>query len=96
MEQLWDWGFWLVLIVLFMALVYVPQWTARRRRKQQEASLAVGDRIVTIGGFMGTLVYLNSEENLARIALADNVVVDILPGAISGKRVAEQKEPPKE
>ncbi len=96
MGSVGDWVFWLVLIVMFIAFIYLPQFTTQRRRKRQEAELAVGDHIVTIGGLMGTLVYLNPQENLARIALADNVVVDILPGAISGKRVAEQKERPEE
>ncbi len=94
--QIGDWIVWLVLIVAFIAVIYLPRLLAQRRRSQQEAGLTVGDHIVTIGGLLGTLVYLNLEENLARIALADNVVVDILPGAISGKRVVEQKEPAKE
>ena len=86
-----SWLFWVILIVGSVAFLYVPQYMARRRQKKREEDLTVGDHVMTIGGFIGDLVYLDFEKNLARIRLADNLIVDILPGAISGKR-AEQPE----
>jgi preprotein translocase YajC subunit len=89
-----SWLFWIILIVGSLVFLYVPQLMARRRQKKREEELAVGDRVMTIGGFIGELVYLNFKTNLARIRLADNLIVDILPGAISGKRVeVEEVEP---
>jgi preprotein translocase YajC subunit len=84
-----SWLFWVVLIVGSVLFLYVPQYMARRRQKKREEDLAVGDHVMTIGGFIGDLVYINFEENIARIRLAENVVVDIIPGAISGKRAKE-------
>jgi preprotein translocase subunit YajC len=46
----------------------------------------VGDRILTIGGFIGTLTYIDFEDNIARVKLADGVEVQMVPRAISGKR----------
>ena len=92
MGQGTDWVFWIVMMVLIIVFLYVPQWMARRRRQQQEKALAVGDRIITIGGFMGTLTRYDREANVARIRLAEGVEVDILPGAISGKQTAREDE----
>jgi len=92
METFVDWAFWIVLLVMFILLAYVPRWTARRQRKQQESELEIGDQVLTIGGLMGTLVYFNPDENLARVRIADGVIVDMLPGAISGKRGPEVGE----
>jgi preprotein translocase YajC subunit len=77
---------------MFILFIYVPQWQARKRRQQQEADLEIGDQVMTIGGLIGTLTYFDPDENIARIRLAEDVVVDILPGAISGKRVKEDDQ----
>ena len=92
MGELSDWIFWLFLIGMFIFFIYVPQWQARKRRQQQEADLEIGDQVMTIGGLIGTLTYFSADENIARIRLTENVVVDILPGAISGKRVTKDEK----
>jgi preprotein translocase subunit YajC len=81
-----DLTFWIIVIVGLGVFMFLPQWMARRRQKQREADLRVGDRVVTIGGFIGQLTYLDLESNTARIKLAEGVELSILPGAISGKR----------
>jgi preprotein translocase subunit YajC len=81
-----DLTFFIVLLVGLGVFMFLPQWMARRRQKQREANLKVGDRVVTIGGFIGVITYLSFENNLARIRLAEGVELEILPGAISGKR----------
>jgi len=78
--------FWGVLIVMMVVFMFLPQYMNRRRTKQREKDLAVGDGVITIGGFMGELTYLDWEGNLARIKLAEGVEISILPSAISGKR----------
>ncbi len=92
MGQGGDWLFWIVMMALIVVFLYVPQWMARRRRQQQERELAVGDRIITIGGLIGTLTRYDREANIARIRLAEGVEVDILPGAISSRRVPHEGE----
>ena len=85
-------GFWIILIGASVVFLYLPQMMSRNRRKKQEQELQVGDHVMTIGGFIGDLVYINLEKNLARIRLAEGIVVEILPGAISGKRAEEPEE----
>ncbi len=92
MGQGTDWLFWIVAMALIIVFFYVPQWISRRRRQQREKELAVGDRVITIGGFIGTLTRYDLEANVARIRLAEGVEVDILPGAIGGKHVPREAE----
>ncbi len=47
--------FWVMIIGLAFIFLFLPQWQMRRRQQKKMAELAVGDRIVTIGGFIGTL-----------------------------------------
>ena len=86
------WLFWVILIVGSVVFLYVPQLMARRRQKKREEELAVGDRVITVGGFIGEIVYLDFDKNLARIQLADKIVVEIIPRAIGGKRVEKEEE----
>jgi len=87
-----DWLFWIVMMVLIIVFLYVPQWMARRRRQQQEGELAVGDRVITIGGFIGTLTRYDREANIARIRLSEGVEADILPSAIASRHVPHEGE----
>jgi preprotein translocase subunit YajC len=80
---LWFWG---VLVAVMLVFMFLPQWMNRRRRKQREEELLVGDRVLTIGGLIGELTYVDFEANIARIKLTEDVEVEIMPGAISGKR----------
>jgi preprotein translocase subunit YajC len=73
----------IVAFVLLGALTVWPQIQARRRRQKQMAEISVGDEVLTIGGIMGKLTYLNAEENRARIEIAPGVEMQILPAAIS-------------
>lgn len=86
MEQSGGLLFWGALIVAMLAFTLVPRMMNRRRMKQREGELHVGDRVLTIGGLVGELTHIDFEDNTARIKLAEGVEVQIMPGAISGKR----------
>lgn len=81
-----NWLFWIILLVAMVVFLFLPQWMARRRQQKKEADLQAGDLVVTIGGFIGELTYIDFQTNVARLRLVDGVEVQILPGAISGKR----------
>ena len=81
-----DLTFFIVVIVGLGVFLFLPQWMARRRQKQREANLKVGDRVVTVGGFIGEITHLDFEANVARIKLAEDIELSIVPGAIGGKR----------
>ena len=70
-------------LVLISALMFWPQWQARRRRQKQMAELSVGDEVMTVGGIIGKLTYLNADENRAGIEIAPGVEIQVVLAAIS-------------
>jgi len=72
-----------LVFLLFWGVVLVPQNRARKRQEQVVAELTVGEDIVTVGGLIGKLTYLNREEDLAKIEIANGVIVRIIPASIS-------------
>lgn len=69
--------------VLIWVVVVLPQNRARKAQQQVVADLKVGDEIVTVGGVIGKLTYLNEQEDIARIEVAKGVEIRIIPASIS-------------
>ncbi len=78
-----DMTIWLVLIGGSMLFLFLPQWLARRKETKKLSTLEVGQRVLTIGGFIGTLTRVDREHNMARLKLAEGIEVDILLNAIA-------------
>jgi len=74
---------WIIGLVLLSVFMFLPQWQARRRRQKQMAEMRVGDEVMTVGGIIGKLTYLNVEENRARIEIAPGVESQIVIAGIS-------------
>ena len=70
-------------LILLSVFMFLPQWQARRRRQKQMNALHTGDKVMTIGGIIGKLTFLNTEEERARIEIAPGVEMDIVLTAIS-------------
>jgi preprotein translocase subunit YajC len=70
-------------LILLSAFMFLPQWQTRRRRQKQMASLHVGDEIMTVGGIIGKLTVLNTDEERAHIEVAPGVEIQIVLTAIS-------------
>lgn len=71
-----------LVLVIFFFLVIRPQQRERRRRDEMLANLKKGDRVVTSGGLIGTIVGV-SERKLT-LKLADSVRVECLRSAVTG------------
>lgn len=72
-----------VLALAFYFLLIRPQ---MRRQKEQQAlikSLAVGDRVVTVGGLYGRITALG--EDTADLEISDGVVVTYARSAVAKK-----------
>lgn len=82
----------IILLVAMVGFMVVPSMLNRRKQKKREEELQPGDQIMTIGGFLGELTYINFEENLARVKFAEGVEIEMITGAISGKRADENVE----
>jgi len=70
-------------VVVLGALMLLPQWQARRRRRKQMAEMQIGSEVMTVGGIIGKLTHLDSEANRARIEIAPGVEIRIVTAAIS-------------
>lgn len=77
----------LLLGVAFYVFMIRPQ---RQKQKQHQAlieSLQAGDRVVTTGGLIGTIV--KTEKDSLRLRLAPSVEVSLLRGHVLGKAPEE-------
>ncbi|HLC42953.1 MAG TPA: preprotein translocase subunit YajC [Methylomirabilota bacterium] len=68
------------IFLIFYFLMIRPQQKQKREREQVLANLKRGDRVVTTGGLLGTIVGLN--EKTVTLKLADQVKVECLRSAI--------------
>jgi preprotein translocase subunit YajC len=80
-----------IALVMLAVLVFLPQWQARRRRQKRMGDLAAGDEVMTVGGIIGKLTYLDAEENRAGIEISPGVEIRVVAAAISG--AASPSEP---
>ena len=59
-----SWYIWIILIVVFVGMILmtvIPQRKQKKKMQEMMSSMAVGDKIMTIGGFIGTIVEINSD-----------------------------------
>lgn len=71
-----------ILVIMYFLLIR-PQ---AKRQKEQRAmldKLDKGDKILTVGGIIGTIVGIKEKENLLIVKIADNVKVDMTRTAVA-------------
>ena len=76
-------GLALILLAVMYLLLIRPQQQRVRRQRDLVRTLDVGDRVVTIGGVLGTIISL--DDDTAEVQIADGVVVSFMRPAISRK-----------
>lgn len=80
-----------VLILIFYFLLIRPQ--SRQRRKTQEmlANLKTGDRVITNGGVLGTIVGFGN--NIVQLQISNQVKIEVVRTAIASLQRDEAVEP---
>ena len=63
--------------------MFMQQSRNQKNRQQLQKSLQKGDRVVTVGGVIGTVVQVDDKRIVLQIA--DNVRIDVLKTAVCGK-----------
>lgn len=76
------WVFFLVLIGMTVWMFY-QQSRQQKTRQRLQQSLVPGDRVVTVGGLIGTVEQVN--DNQVELKLAENVIVRVVKTAIGQK-----------
>lgn len=70
-----------ILVVAFYFLLIRPQQQRQKQHRELMASLAVGDRVITVGGVHGTIRTL--DEDRAGVEVAPGIVIEFDRGAIA-------------
>jgi preprotein translocase subunit YajC len=79
----------LLFILLPFLLLMLMNRSQTKKQKQIEASLKVGDRVITQSGLVGKLVDVG--ERQVKLEIAPGVNVQMLKGAITGPEGGDQK-----
>lgn len=68
-----------LLLIIFVMYFLLLRPQAKRQKQQQEMikNLQKGDRILTTGGIVGTIVGIKEKEGLLIVKIADNVKVEL-------------------
>ncbi|KXS50559.1 preprotein translocase subunit YajC [Halanaerobium congolense] len=83
---------WVLIFGIFWFFLIRPQQKQKKEHQNMLDNLAIGDKIVTIGGIKGKIIKIN--DNNIRIRVSSNVDIDFIKNAIS--RVEEKNSSKKE
>ncbi len=73
----------LLLIVAMIVWMFTQQSRQQRQKRQMQASLNVGDRVVTVGGIVGTIRAV--EDRGFQLEVADGVILSVTKSAVGGR-----------
>ncbi len=79
-----------LIFAIFFFLLIRPQQRERKRREAMLSNLKKGERVVTSGGLIGTIVGLS--EQTVTLKIADTVRVECLRSAVTGLHGAARAE----
>lgn len=88
-------GMWLPLIAIVAIMYFLlfrPQQKREKERRSMLDSLAKGDRVMTNGGMMGTIVGLNDKTVVLRVSEEPLVKLEFVRAAVA-RKLAEGEEP---
>jgi len=82
-------GSWSGLLLLFTSLLFVwwfiylgPQLKRQKARDAMLGAVKKGDRVVTRGGLIGSVVGVKEKEKIVVLRIAENVKIEVLRGAV--------------
>ncbi len=79
-----------LMFAVFYFLLIRPQQKQKREKEQMLTNLKRGDKVITQGGFLGTVVGLT--DSVVTLRIADQVRVECLRSSIVGLRGIEGEE----
>ena len=77
-----------LLMLIFYFLLIRPQQKRQRETSKMLEALKKGDRVVTAGGLIGTVVGVQSDYLVLKLGENDQTKVEVLKSAINGLREA--------
>ncbi len=75
----------IVLIVIFYFFIIRPQAKRQKEHQQMLQSLQKGDRIITSGGIIGTVVGVDEEKIVIKVGSGEGVKLEVAKGYVAQK-----------
>jgi preprotein translocase subunit YajC len=76
----------LPIVVMFAIMYFLLLRPQQKRQKQQHVmldSLKKGDRVISAGGILGTIVGFKEKQGIAVLRVADDVKIEILKASVA-------------
>jgi preprotein translocase subunit YajC len=74
----------ILMVVIFYLVLFLPMRRRQRKADEMLKGLKNGDRVVTTGGVIGTIVALGDDHTLTLRIKPDNVKLQFSRGAVTG------------
>ena len=81
-----------MIVIFFYFIMFRPQQKERARREQALKELKKNDRVVTIGGIIGTIANISESDQEVTLKIDDNSKMKVRRSAIQGLYQVETKE----
>jgi preprotein translocase YajC subunit len=74
----------------YWSMVVFPKQRDFQKRQRFARQLALGDEIITYGGIIGKVVEIDAEMGIAKVEIADGIVIRIINAALMQAYDAEE------
>lgn len=82
----------ILIVVVFYLLLIRPQQKRARQQRELVGSLAINDRVVTIGGLYGTVTAVDDESGTIRLEVAPATTVTMAKQAVNRRLFEDDGE----
>tara|TARA_R110002111_G_scaffold262289_1_gene337794 strand:+ start:74023 stop:74376 length:354 start_codon:yes stop_codon:yes gene_type:complete len=82
----------IAIVIFFYFIMFRPQQKERARREKTLGELKKNDRVVTIGGIIGTIASISEKEQEVTLKIDENIRIKFRRSAIQGLYQEELKE----
>lgn len=82
----------IAIVIFFYFIMFRPQQKERARREKSLGELKKNDRVVTIGGIIGTIANISEKEQEVTLKIDDNTKLRVRRTAIQGLYQEDSKE----
>jgi len=86
-------GFFMPIIMIFLImyfLIFRPQMKKQKQQKQMLEAVKKGDKIITVGGIVGTVAGVKEKEGTLIVKIADSTKIELVKTSIA--KVVGQEE----
>ena len=82
----------IAIVIFFYFIMFRPQQKERARREKALSELKKNDRVITIGGIIGTIANISESDQEVTLKVDDNSRIKMRRNAIQGLYQVETKE----